>query len=560
MKKTSGFDADRIPLWGCLLAIFAGTWFVSIGIHNAPAWWGDEYAHFSAARLVARGEVRSTNLFYLTTAAFMQAGMQPIQIHFFFRVANTLLYACALFFCLDAFRPFLLRTGCLLATLVWIPSFSSMPYSQQGNFHTFAACTALFGLVVLLRNPTLCGFLVFSLAMIWASQMRKELLLPFLFVGGLVIGKACTVRKEWRSSFQAAGRSPGFWIAAILVSGSLVFLKVHPSSAPEGFVDQSDQHLLMGLGQNYAVYHHKNHPEEALDPGTEYLKILNSVFKHPRSFQEAVLNNPAEATAYFFHNFTNNMLQVGPRMLSCRDSGGRNGLGFFARFHAVVLAGVLLIGIGGIVLVLLKRGDALFPLPVGMTWKLGALFCFGTGSSVALVMHYPMERYWLTLGPLVFGFVAFAFSGVLRVSRLENRPFLQVAAVFVVLLVFDRPVFAGLPDGNATIRKLQEAMAGLPRPIRLAANNPAPFSVYLLEGNAKLSSPMEGFTLADFRAGAYDVVLINSGLRNTSLWAGARKEFEDVVAHPQVYGYCRDEAASEGDLTVLIKKASLRVP
>jgi hypothetical protein len=518
-----------------IVFVIVGALFAHAAIWNAGIPMGDEGVHILQGLRILSGEIQSFNPYYLIYAALLSVTEEPVIAHLIVRFAVSAGSTLGLYLVLRSFRS-ISALGATLATLAWIGATLCTPYTQLGNNSLLCLTLVLPPLAWVLRAPSLTSLSGFALAAIWAANVRPEYFAPLVLVplGGLILVRISRARSP-ASATTKGGRVTALLMAALAASLlATAFKPAEPGASLQTY-------LLQGLGQCYAVYYKRLHPEQRFNPMSEYQGVLDRVFGNPRTFTEALANNPGEAARYFFHNGTRNLGMLVRELLR-----GRRGVA-----TGVIL---LVVGIGtviGLVGWLRRRASGVPAEPerhVAMARVL-LLLLFGMASMVSIVLLIPDSRYWASWVPLIYLWLAWSFDrvfGALTGSRWE------LLILPLAVLLFDRSEFVGKRSYKPVIDAVRIEMAGMPRKPVVAGNFIVGLSTYALRGNAVQVNTYNGLSVDGLRNRNYDV-FVADGLEGTALWANNEEFFNALVKSPARLGYRLLPISVEHDSLIFVR-------
>lgn len=515
MSGVSGRDAlgrFALPLL-CL-----GVAILSWGLWNASIPMGDEGVHILQAIKLQESGGYSSNLYYTSYKLLLDlVSGDPVVAHLVMRFAAALFSTVGLYFVLTAFRM-VSPVAAMLACMAWASSSLVMPYTQQANVNLFALGLVMPGLAILLRHPTVSGLLAFLLGCLWAAMTRPEYYASLLAVG---LCGVTMILFSARSSPTTSRKGVAIILAALIAGSTWILIK---SPAPGGGVDE---YLLQGLGQCYASYYVKRHPEAHFDPMTEYEPLLNRTFGNPKGFFEAVSNNPSEAFRYFAVNGAHNIIKVPGRLL---------GSGSPVRFGITLL----LLVAGTIIGLTHSKSDRKNPSHTATSnmWeKLSfthlqvlALVGLASASFAAIILLIPDERYWISWVPLIYLWLAWSIDQVLEIRPLKAHATVVVIALAAVLCA---PKYAWRRSNQEIIYQVREAVKKGPDKPIVAGNSATGWAIALFGNGATVVNDASPWEL---RKGRYHV-FVSSGLDRTSRWLEDLPFLKIFTANPESYGY-----------------------
>ncbi len=522
-----------------LLLVILGNCLFSWGIWNCWVGYGEDTGPIATALANAPHLAVSRSLFVdLYTMIFAWITSDPLVGFNVMRFLVSFETSVGLFLVLSRFVPALKVEAVLVASLVWIASRLNAPAHLFTNISSFTFGLMLFGIYFLFskrRFLGLAGFLVFSLA---AISQRPEWLAPFLLISLLLVGEAVwkvtkgTVALDRRVQFRRAALA--FTVGLTLLGALLMGL-----TKVRSVIGRGDDYLLFGLGQCYASFYKAEHPEQAFDPMTEYQWLLDKTFGKPRSFLQAIRNNPSEAVRYFRINTLNNLRRIPEELLSTRS--GRTAP-LLSRPHSILLFGVLIAGPLCAVFRLRRRpatGGAESRVPTyQIVRKVIVLAMLCSGASVAIVMLVGSPRYWISTVPILYLGIAWCCDALMRSVRATWFDLFMVLSSFVF---FCRPNFLDQQGGNVEVKVLRRFEALVKADPVIGAIWADPFVVYAFRGKAKGVSASEGIKAEDVTAGRYDILIINRPFRASKTWADQQVFFEHFESNPEQYGFRKYE-------------------
>lgn len=502
-----------------LALVLAAAMYASIGIWNAGIPLGDEGVHVLQALKILEG-MPSTNLYYMAYAAiFRFITDDPVVAHLVLRFLATVSSTLGLYLVLRSFRS-ISPLAVLITCFAWVGSSLNSPFTQSGNINLFSLSLVLPGLAYLLRAPSLSSLMVFALSALWAASVRPEYLASLILVttGGLFL---LYFRRNMNLSVPKKSAAHAIRIGLLVVALAGSALAIFSRSGGPPF----DGYLLQGLGQCYSVDYKRRHPEAQFDPMTEYQLVLDKVFGNPRTFTEALSNNPAEATSYFIRNGARNLLRVVPNLLAGSQA-----------IQNVLVKLLLLLG-----LILgfhklyrrQKEGNNLKSPSQEDVDKFLLLLLFASASFVSILLLIPDARYWISWVPLVYLLFAWVIDQVLDKFKLQRR---SNAVLLVCFTILSSPVFFAKHSNQPLIYSLRESMSGLQREPVVAGNFVFGLVTFTFSGKATQINTYNDLSPDGLRNRTYDV-FVADGLDGTALWGKNREFFEAFVSKPEAYGY-----------------------
>ena len=448
----------------------------------------------------------------------------------------------ALFLVLSCFSDRIRLSAILFATFVWIASRLNSPIIQNTTRSHFAFAIALLGLFCLLRWRNLkglCGFCFFSFATI---RLRPEYVAPFAVLIFLEIARQ-VFRRRHGGNADGSVRNLVF-LLGIMILGLFGLRMVAERTTQENH-PSPNKYLLLGLGQCYASFYKQQHPGARFDAMTEYRDLLNRTFGSPKSFTDAVVNNPREMARYCVLNTFDNLRLIPEELLATRST---NKSPFYMRIHTIMLYAVIMAGLGILLQKAIGRSwlhEARLHLTkaniVGafcskseLLWRVGALLAFCSSASVAILLLVASPRYWLSLVPITYLGIAWCFEMIAQ-KFAGNFGGLSLAAVGLV--AFCRPGFLGPHPVNQHVLAMKSLRPLVRTDPFVGALWADPFCIYGFNGEAKPVNIRSGTPISDISAKKCDILVIDPGLRNSQLWADERAFFEKLEAEPENYGF-----------------------
>lgn len=514
--------------------VLLGTVVASVGVWNAGIPLSDEGVHVLEGMKILEG-ISSTNPYYLVYAGlFAWITPDPLVAHLILRFLVTTCSTVGLYFVLRSFRC-VSPLATTLSCIIWAAAPLNNPYTQGGNINVFAICLVLPGLAYLLRTLSLRGLLVFLLGTFWAANVRPEYFAPFLLVpAGATIYFVFRQRLGVTDNVNLIGKQWGITAAlsVALVASALVvaFPKTDdsvPRTGPSSLT--FSDYLLMGLGQCYAVYYKDRHPDEQFEPMTEYKDILDKVFSKPRTFTEALRNNPSEAGHYFLQNGARNLARILRGELLVSNSR------FGQRWPSEIVRLLVLLGAGiGIWMIARSRPRVLIgSLARDEFVRILVLLLLASASSVSILLLIPNARYWITWVPLAYLVLAWAVDHIIDFCRARHW---EIFLLFAAIASFDFPVFVGMQSNQGMIYTVKESLSDLGREPVIAGLFVYPLATFAFNGKARQVNAYDKLSPDGLRDHRYDL-FIADGLESTAIWNRDKLFFEAFVRSPESYGY-----------------------
>jgi hypothetical protein len=520
-----------------LLILLAHTLF-SIGIWNARDGYGEETNNVSAAFKILRSHQPVSSLYRdLIALTLSYLTPDPISALTFMKYLSSLLATLALYLGLSAFSSKLRQSAIIFACLVWIASSLDAPYLQSTSRALFSFAIMMFGIDCLLLCRSTRGIPGFYLFGILAALLHPEYFLPVGLMTFCLVAYALTsAARRLKLRFGW----PPYWTCAGLISLAFVagiVLWVNRPASISKRVNQLDSYALLGLGQCYADFYHRAHPNEALSAMTEYRELLDRTFNHPTGFCAAVRNNPLEILRYFLLNGGRNFFRNMPGALlgRYREQSHHRGVLYWP-VRVILLAGGLA-GANRLHKAGWKRHDLKSLLTASVRnpifRKLLVLLLFSTTSIVAIVLLVGTPRYYLCCVPLFYLGVAYSADSLLRGLNLirYERELLVLFAI-----VFCAPNFL-TPRPNEEFDAIRHVAVRVKKYPTVAASWAEPDAVLALYGKADSISLWDGIRQSDIEEGKIDIFLIDDDLRKSKTWADQREFFDRFEREPENYGF-----------------------
>jgi hypothetical protein len=486
-------------LWSrpLLFVLLAHTVF-SIGIWNARDGYGEETGKVAAAfRVVQSHQLHPSIYVNLIALALRYLTTDPVLAATLMKYLSSLLATMALCLALSRFSTVLRPSAITSACLIWIASSLDAPFAQSTSLQLFAFGVMLFGVCCLLRKESILALLGFYFLAMLAASLRPEYYLPVFLVSVALAGRAVWHASEITQSRLGLSRYWTCGVGLLLVTAGGVGLLNHPPAALASKAAYLDNYALLGLGQCYAAFYHREHSQEALSPMTEYQALLDRTFNKPKGFWDAVKNNPGEALRYFANNAGYNVLRSLPRALlgHYREQSEKTVRGWcYWTARGILLVGGLL-GAKRLCRARWIWDDFIPKLPQrllkpdSLTRKLLLLVALFSTSSVAAVLLVGTPRYYLPCVPLFYLGVAYCVDSLLKALNLLRWETLFVASVCVC---FSGPNFLS-PRPNYEMDAVRHVAAYVTERPRIAACWAEPDVVLGLGGKGEPVSMWDGF-------------------------------------------------------------------
>jgi hypothetical protein len=307
----------------------------SIGIWNDRNGYGEQAEGIKAAIRVLHSNQLDLSLYNDITALILKyASSDPVIAVILLNYLSSLLATVALFLVLKEFSLALRESAIVLACVVWIASSFDAPYIQNTSLSLFTLAVMLLGVFCVTRKQSIGGWLGFYLFGIIAALMRPEYFLTILlmtFVAcGAVIRSACA----GRNSYSYLTPSRVITGTVLLFTVPVAFLIIHPPDGIKKEMAHLNKYALFGLGQCYAEYYHRSHPQRAFSPMTEYREVLDETFgtlwRRSKTIQARRPDTlPPTEPLIFFCSFRGRSLDI---IASERGGTGAGSIGLCAGF------------------------------------------------------------------------------------------------------------------------------------------------------------------------------------------------------------------------------------
>ena len=334
-------------------------------------------------------------------------------------------------------------------------------------------------------------------------------------------------------------------------------LWINPPASVVSSLARLDRYALLGLGQCYADFYHREHPEEIFDPMTEYRAILNQKFDHPAGFCAAIRNNPLEALRYFTLNAGNNLWHCVPdalvshhRVLSEDHFRSQP----FQIVRVILILGALL---GGARLCRESWKRDILSLSTIIAFagrnstgrKLFLLLLLLFTSSVAIVLLVGSPRYFFCWTPLFYLGVAYCAESLLRAFSLRQFESLFIAVSFILLC---SPNYLA-PRPNREFEAVRQVAFHVKEYPAVGGWWSEPDTVIALNGKARPISIWNGINQAEIEKGMIDILMIDPNFRNSKTWADQRDFFERFERQPETYGFKKANGIPTGRFDIYYK-------
>ena len=488
-------------------ALMSGAFLVAaqaimcIGLWNGGVPLGDEGVHIIRALSVGWSPRTWTSPFHDVYALVLVLLRDPVSAHLayrFFLAETTALVLWRILHC----TGFSLRSS-VGASILWIGCGLGNTLVQFGNINLFAFSVAGVGISLVLTKPTTARRAICIGLLLMASGSRVEYLAPaglLLLVEVVRYARRATPRKR---------------VVFIGMTVACIFAAV--ASVDTRFFDG---YLLLGLGQCYAHFVHRQNPGLTFNPFTEYGPLLDSVFGSPKTFAAAVLHNPRELARYFALNGLRNAAMVVPSMLNPRR---------IVKLSSITIQGLvpLIVVWAGIAtgLALAIRRARQFATPWG---KVGYLSVLASSASVSILLHIPDPRYWIGSVPIVYAGVAIALEALLQLSLPR---WLRTATIFGALAWLLWPMPWSQLDNQPAIRAARAALVGRNQPT-FVGTFPEPWVAFVRRGEARAEGIERIARNPDWSLEGIDLVIVDDSLQQSRIWKENAPKFA-VLESPQ---------------------------
>lgn len=518
IPAVAGQRQGLLPAFAYPIIVITGVLFAHVALWNAGIPLGDEGVHILQSLRILTGEISSFNPYYLLYALLLSVvTAEPVIAHLIMRFMVSMGSTLGLYLMLRSFR----NIGPLAATLTalaWAGSALCTPYTQLANNSLLCLTLILPALAYLMHRPSWSGVTIVAIATLWAAHIRPEYYAPFLL---LPFGGAWLVFLHNRSATAGQRRTP---IRSTIVLALLILSALATAFKPGEAGVSLQSYLLQGLGQCYGVYYRRLHPEEKFNPMTEYEGVLDRMFGNPKTFTEALANNPAEAARYFLYNGSTN-LQLSVRELLRGRKGVASSL-----ILLIVLSGSL---IGAIRHVRIRSRRE--PTQTGqlLTARVLLLLLLGSAASASILLLIPDPRYWASLAPLIYLWLAWSLEQI--VGALNGSRW-QLLLLPLAVLLLDRPEFVGRRSYKDVIDAVRTSVPHAQGKPVIAGNFIVGLATYAFRGNAVQINAYNGLSIDGLRTHRYDV-FVADGLASTAFWQANREFLDAFVRSPGNFGY-----------------------
>jgi hypothetical protein len=525
-----------------LLIILLAHALFSIGIWNACDGYGEETNNVRMAFHAVQSHRPSSSLYSDVIALTLRYFTpDPVVALTLLKYLSSLMATVALYLALSAFSGGIRRSAIVFACLVWIASSLDAPYLQSTSLSLFTFAIMLFGIDCLLLRWSIAGVLGFYFFGLLAASLHPEYLVPVVLLTFFFVARA--VRR-------------GCWSWKVAICFALLLTTVfwvHPPAPVLKKLKHLDNYALLGLGQCYADFYHREHPEAVFNPMTEYQDLLNREFNKPTGFCAAVKNNPREALRYFTLNAGRNLFWNVPSAFldRYREQTARyhHGVLYWA-VRAILLAGTLL-GIARFY----RAGFKTIFLRFRNNAEGRAIMLFLallTTSFVAVVLLVGTSRYYLCWAPIFYLGVAYCADTLLRQFNLIRY---EPQLIVVAFVIFCAPNFlASRP--NYEFDAVRHVAASVKEYPVIGASWAEPDAVIALDGKATAISLWDGIHQADIENGKIDILLIDQSFRTSETWADQRDFFEHFERQPETCGFKKAIGIPTGRFDIYYKPAS----
>lgn len=524
-----------------LLVGFLCIFYGMFGHASVP--FGDESDNIHKAYLVLAGK-ESTIDPYILSYSFLARYVSddPVKVHLVFRFMLSAISVVLLYLFICSFKRFeRFRPGVLLVCLIWTGSLLHTTSAQYGNINIFAFILIFLPLVVISYKFSINKYLVFLIACIWAGFIRTEYMAVFYI--SLLLGIAYFYRlyKDRKNEI----RKVTTYVLAIAVLFSFIITKVKSE-------ENVHSHLYLALGQMYAYMYNKMNPEFSLSTTEEFKGLIDEVFDSPRTFAEAVRNNPREIIKFYSINlFVNSVLFI-PTMFDHRPYLRFGLRADIASYLETTL--LFLLCISGFLLWMKDRGRRIISkthemLKSQISTVIQSGFAYASSTTnckyilpfmmslagiVPLVIMFPQQRYWLPFVPLLFLWISWCMLIFFEKLPRWRKPIYVL--LFMAIILVSQPTFTGIRyDNKSIVEQIRENLRdGKPsRPI-LAGH--ASLGVYIFKSEYE-SIPLGSVKIEDLIAGRYDYFIVDDIIMNSIFWNKNKDILVKFIESPEKYSY-----------------------
>ena len=319
--------------------------------------------------------------------------------------------------------------------------------------------------------------------------------------------------------------------------------------------------MLFGLGQCYADFYHRQHPNLVFDPMTEYQELLDKTFKNPTGFFDAMKRNPAEFLRYACLNGFNNLSILPKEIFKVRSQYWGSNSKWRWKLLLFVLIGGITVSLFGIsrrgASLKLNRQRILAITSRPNFWKVFYLCILGITPILSILLLVPSPRYWISLVPILYLLLACCFDILLRRLRLVRYEHLFTG---ISLIVFCTPNFL-LPRPNYRASALRHIASHTRSNPVVGAWWADPDCVFGFSGNATAVSINNGIYGKDIADGRFDVLIFDPNFRGTKTWDTQREFFDSFEHDPVKYGFRKLTELPTGTASIFYReKPSAAVP
>ena len=287
-----------------------------LGIWNARDGGNEDTVSVHGAYAILKAHRPSVSLYQDAIATvLLWLTRDPIAAITFVKYLSSLFATGALYIALNAFSSRIGKEARILACCIWMASSLDAPYLQSTSLSLFAFAIMLIAVDFILVRETAAGVFGFYVFGILAGVLRPEYYLPVGIVSIILAGRGLAFLAKMIESRCGFPRYCTIGCGICLGTIIGIVLCLNPPERIRREAGHLNRYALLGLGQCYADFYHRHHPETPLNPMTEYKEILDETFKNPTGFCEAVENNPPEAFRYFGLNSARNLLWNTPAAL-----------------------------------------------------------------------------------------------------------------------------------------------------------------------------------------------------------------------------------------------------